>query len=112
MEWQNFRRHVKFDPGEDSKIRFWADVRCGDRALKEAFPNLFIIASFKEASIADNVERSNGTIQWNIQFSWLIHDWEVEELALFYKCLYGCKLRGNGKDKLWWQKFVRVQVFL
>jgi hypothetical protein len=63
---------------------------------------LFIIARFKEASITDNVECSNGTIQWNIQFSQLIHDWEVEELALFYRCLYACKLGGDGQDKLWW----------
>jgi hypothetical protein len=62
MGWQNFRRHVKFVPGEGTKIRFWNDVWCGDSALKEAFPSLFIIASFKEASIADNVEHSNGSI--------------------------------------------------
>jgi hypothetical protein len=75
MGWQNFRRYVKFDPGEGSEIRFWDDVWCGDRALKEAFPGLFIIARFKEASIADNAKHSNGTIQWNIQFSRLFHDW-------------------------------------
>jgi hypothetical protein len=102
MGWQNFRRHIKFDLGNGSKIRFWDDVWCGDRALKEAFPGFFTIASFKEASIADSVEQSNGTLQWNIQFSRLIHDWEVEELALFYRCLYACKMRGDGEDKLWW----------
>jgi hypothetical protein len=101
MGWQNFRRHVKFDPGVGSRICFWDDIWCGDRALKEAFPGLFTIARFKEASITDNAEHSNGTIQWNIQFSRLFHDWEVEELALFYRCLYACKLRGVGKDKLW-----------
>ena len=74
----------------------------GDRALKVVFPGLFNIASFKEASIADNVERSNGAIQWNIQFTRLIHDGEVEVLASFYRYLYSCKLRGDGKDKLWW----------
>jgi hypothetical protein len=79
-------------------MMFW----CGDSALKEAFLGLFTIARFKEASIADNMERSSGTIQWNIQLSRLIHDWEVEELALFYRCLYACKLIGDGKDKLWW----------
>jgi hypothetical protein len=26
IEWQNFRRFLKFDPGEGSKIRFWDDV--------------------------------------------------------------------------------------
>jgi hypothetical protein len=102
MGWQNFRRFIKFDPGEGSKIRFWDDVWCGDRALKEAFPGLYSIACLKEASMADNMERSSNSIQWNIQFSRLIHDWEVEELATFYKCLYDCKLRGEGIDKLWW----------
>jgi hypothetical protein len=92
MGWQNFRRFFKFDPGEGSKIRFWDDVWCGDRALKEAFSGLFSIARFKEASIANNVEHSSGSIQWNIQFTQLIHDWEVEELASFYRCLYDCKL--------------------
>jgi hypothetical protein len=102
MGWQNFRRFIKYDVGEGSKIRFWDDVWCGDRALKEEFPGLFSIASLKEASIADNMEHSSNSIQWNIQFTRLIHDWEVGELASFYKCLYDCKLRGEGKDKLWW----------
>jgi hypothetical protein len=102
MGWQIFKSHIRFDPGDDTKIRFWDDVWCGDRPLKVAFPGLFNIASFKEASIADNVERSNGAIQWNIQFTRMIHDWEVEVLASFYRCLYSCKLREDGKAKLWW----------
>jgi hypothetical protein len=100
--WQIFKSHIRFDPGEGSKIRFWDDVWCGDRPLKVAFPGLFNIASFKEASIADNLERANGAIQWNIQFTRLIHDWEVEVLASFYRSLYSCKLREDGEDKLWW----------
>jgi hypothetical protein len=32
----------------------------------------------------------------------MIHDWEVDELASFYSCLYACKLGGEGIDKLWW----------
>jgi hypothetical protein len=35
-------------------------------------------------------------------FSRLVHDWEVEVLASFYSRLYSHKLRGIGKDKLWW----------
>jgi hypothetical protein len=103
--WQIFKSHIRFDPGEGSKIRFWDDVWCGDRPLKVAFPgfNVQSIAdSFKEASIADNLERANGAIQWNIQFTRLIHDWEVEVLASFYRSLYSCKLREDGEDKLWW----------
>ena len=100
--WQVFRSHFIFDPGKGSKIRFLDDIWCGDRALKEDFPGLFIIASLKEASIADNMECSNGIIQWNIQFTRLLHDWEVEVLASFYRCLYACKMRGVRDDKLRW----------
>jgi hypothetical protein len=66
MGWQVFRSHFRFDPGEGSRIRFLEDIWCGDRALKDDFPDLFTIASNKGASIADNMERSNGIIQWNI----------------------------------------------
>jgi hypothetical protein len=102
MGWQIFMSHFRFYPGEGSKKHFWDDVWCGDRPLKVAFSGLFNIASFNEASIADNVERSNGATQWNIQFTRLIHDWEVEVLASFYPCLYSCKLREDGEEKLWW----------
>jgi hypothetical protein len=66
MGWQIFKSHFRFNLGEGSKIRFWDEVWRGDRAHKVAFPGLFNIASFKEASIADNVERFNGVVQWNI----------------------------------------------
>jgi hypothetical protein len=62
------------------------------RALKEVYPGLFSIASLKEASIADNMEHSSNSIQWNIQFTRLLHDWELGELASFYTSLYDCKL--------------------
>jgi hypothetical protein len=66
MGWQVFRSHFKFDPGEGSRIRIWEDIWCVDKARKDAFPDSFTIASNKGASIADNMERSNGIIQWNI----------------------------------------------
>jgi hypothetical protein len=102
MGWQVFRSHCSFVPGEGSRIRFWEDPWCGDRALKDAFPVLHSIASNKGASIADNMELYRGSIQWNIQFSRSFHDWEVEGVAAFYKCLYECNLRGGGVDKLRW----------
>jgi hypothetical protein len=80
-------RHIRFDHGDGSKICFWEDIWCGDRALKEAFPGLFSIASYKEASIADNMEYSSGIIHWNIQFTRLIHDWEGGGVGLILQML-------------------------
>jgi hypothetical protein len=102
MGWNNFKRHVRFDLGVGSKISFWEDVWCGEVSLKDTFPGMFSIAGLKEASIADNVERSNGVVQWNIVFTRLVHDWEVEILGSFYSRLYSFKFRGHLEDKLWW----------
>jgi hypothetical protein len=49
--------------GGGSKICFWDDIWCGDRTLKELYPGLFSIASFKEASIANNMEHSSNSVQ-------------------------------------------------
>ena len=102
MGWRNFKWHFRFDLEIGSKISFWEDVWCRESSLKDTFPSLFSIARFREASIADNVEHSNGVVQWHIVFTHLVHDWEVEVLALFYSCFYSYKLRGVGEDKLWW----------
>jgi hypothetical protein len=72
MGWSKFKCHFRFDPGVGSKISFWEDAWCGESPLKDTFPGLFSIARFREASIADNMERANGTIQWNIVFTRLI----------------------------------------
>ena len=61
MGWSNFERHFIFDLGGGSKISFWEDVWCGEGSLKDTFPGLFNIARFRGATIADNVERSNGS---------------------------------------------------
>jgi hypothetical protein len=115
MGWRNFKRHFRFDPGDGSKISFWEDVWCWETSLKDSFPRLFSITSLKEASIADNVERSNDGVQWNIVFTRLIHDWEVDVLASFYSCLYLFKFRGHLEDKLWWipssKGFFEVSTF-
>jgi hypothetical protein len=101
-EWRMFFCHTRLDSGDGSKIRFWEDVWCGEVTLKDAFLGLYNIASVKDASIADNVDRSSGSTKWNFSFIHLVHDWEVGVLASFNLILYSQKLRREGEDKLWW----------
>ena len=72
--WRLFSSHTRFDPGSGSKIRFWDDVWCGGTTLKEAYPGLYNISNAKEASIADNMDFTGGTLQWNVSFFRLVHD--------------------------------------
>jgi hypothetical protein len=57
-----------------------------ETSLKEAFPGLYNIAIAKEAIVVDNMDFTGGTIQWNVSFFRLAHDWELEVLASFYLC--------------------------
>jgi hypothetical protein len=66
--WGVFTRSLSFEVGNGSHIRFWHDIWFGDQSLKEAFPELFHIARCKEAWVMDNMQVSNGFIQWNVPF--------------------------------------------
>jgi hypothetical protein len=74
MGWRIFKGHFRFDLGDGFKISFWEDAWCGESFLKDTFPGLFNIASFRGASIADNVECDKRLVQLNIVFTRLIHD--------------------------------------
>jgi hypothetical protein len=42
--WEKFHCHNKFEVGVGSKVRFWHDLWCRDKALNEAVPDLYGIA--------------------------------------------------------------------
>jgi hypothetical protein len=48
--------------GLDPRSVFWEDVWYGESSLKDLFLGLFNIARCREASIADNMECSNGIV--------------------------------------------------
>jgi hypothetical protein len=83
---------VRYVIGNGSKVLFWHDVWCGEIPLKTLFPELFLIASGKDAWVEENMQRQNGTILWNILFSRPVHDWEVEVVSRFFEMLYALKV--------------------
>ena len=44
---------VLFDGGNERRVCFWLDSRCGDVPLKEEVPSLFAIAASKEAWVGE-----------------------------------------------------------
>jgi hypothetical protein len=52
--------------------------------MKEAFMKLFSIAPCKEAWVVDNIQYSNGVIQWNMSFVRSIQDWEIDLVLAFF----------------------------
>jgi hypothetical protein len=95
-----FASLTRFEVADDSKIRFWHDMWCGDQALKEAFPDLCSIARIKDVYVANHLDLSNGPHQWNVNFIRVANNWEVDVFVSFFNCLYFFRLRRGGEDKL------------
>ena len=49
--WLDFVAYVDFEVGIGDRIRFWIDRMCGDRPLKDVFPDLYACASNRQATI-------------------------------------------------------------
>lgn len=62
--WDSFSNFLQFDLREESKVRFWTNIWCGDSPLKD----LFHLAVNKEALVSSYLagpsegEASNGVI--------------------------------------------------
>jgi hypothetical protein len=97
-----FLRFIKYEVGDGSKIRLWHDVWCGDQPLKEAFSRLFSIACCKEEWVVDNMQISNGLIQWNVSFVRSVQDWEVDLVFAFFGVLNSLRWRPSDEDCIWW----------
>lgn len=49
--WDRFSAFVLFRVGNGKNIRFWHEVQCRDKTLKELYPELYLIAVEKDASV-------------------------------------------------------------
>jgi hypothetical protein len=52
--------------------------------------------------MADHLDLSSASHQWNVNFLRAAHNWEVDLFTSFFNLLYSFKLRWGGEDKLCW----------
>ncbi len=90
LVWSEFVACVDFEVGIGDRICFWIDRWCGDRPLKDGFPDLYDCASNRQATIDSILIRSasGSRADWNVQFVRNFNDWEVEGLASFFGLLH------------------------
>jgi hypothetical protein len=62
-----FSSDIRFEVGDGSKIWLWHNMWCGDKAFKEAFPDLYSIACVKDAFVAIHLELLSGSYQRNVK---------------------------------------------
>ena len=99
----NFSKYIQYDVGNGTRVKFWNDVWCRDRPLKEAFPNLYNISRSRDASVSEVMRYANGRISWDLQFRRLVNDQESHSLDSFLVLIYSTKVQGVGSDKFSWE---------
>ena len=82
--WEDLKVRMRFKVGSGNRVKFWKDRWCGDVPLRDAFPDLFSIASSKDARVADSWDGGS----WNPRFIRQLNDWELEEVEIFFERLY------------------------
>ena len=100
--WPSFSRHILYDIGDGSKVKFWQDCWCGETPLVVSYPDLFRFCRNKEASVAELMKSPNGVLFWDVSFFRGVHVWELEALSSFIETIYGSSIKGFGEDKMCW----------
>lgn len=99
---------------KSTKVKFWDDVWCGDERLKNSFLELYCIACEKDAYVADHIHIRDESVHWEVNFTRLAHDWELESISTFWESIYSAFVKGFGEDKICWkpaQKGFHVQSY-
>jgi hypothetical protein len=101
--WATFSKFVVFEVGDGSLIRFWDDVWCAEEPLRMAYPELYRIACVKDAPVADFVQVRGNAVHWEVTFTRLAQDWELEAISSFFDLLYSANIISSEKDKMCWK---------
>lgn len=67
--------------------------------MKDSFLELFCLARNRDAMVANLRSVSNDTVPWDINFTTLLHDWEVKYVSSFFNVLYSTRMGQEGDDR-------------
>ena len=96
--WEMFKTRTGFTVEVGNRVKFWKDKWCGDSSLRESFPELYSIASSKDAWVSDLWEDGG----WSPRFTGQLHDWELEEVQAFLGRLSAHPLSVEIDDAIVW----------
>lgn len=63
-----FERHISFEIGNGSSVRFWMDRWCDDVELWRSFPNRLNIATEKDCLVSSVLHLVEGRVSWSLTF--------------------------------------------
>ena len=88
---------LSFMVGNEWRVKFWKDKRCGAIPLCDSFPTLYALAVSK-----DVWSFSDGGGIWSLLFFRPFNGWEVDEVESFLLCLNGKIVQRDKEDRVLW----------
>lgn len=84
--WASFERHISFEIGNGTWIKFWRDKWCDDEKLW-SFPNLFNLAMDKDCLVSSVLHLEEGRVSWSPTFRRNLQDFQDWRWILSCKSL-------------------------
>ena len=89
---------TSFKVGFGNEVKFWKDRWCEDMTLRDFVLDLYFIASSKDAWVIDAWDDGS----WGPRFIRQLHDWELEEVGVFFGRLYDHSICLGNDDIMVW----------
>ncbi|GFZ18537.1 hypothetical protein Acr_27g0002760 [Actinidia rufa] len=102
--WGYFYPHVAYQLGNGSKISFWYDNWCGQMPLRDRFPELFVLATYQNALVAESWFPSPEGGIWAPLFRRGAQDWEMEAFEDLLRLLQEEHPISFEDDKWMWKR--------
>ena len=101
--WPSFSRHLLYNIGDGSRVKFWQDRWCGETSLAVSYPDLLRFCRNKKVSVAELMKSTNSVLFWDVSFFRGVHTLELVALSSFMETIYSSSIRGFGEDKMCWK---------
>ena len=92
--WPSLSRHILYDIGDGSRVKFWQDRWCGETSLAIKYPDLFRFCRNNDASVAELMMSTNGVLFWDVRFVRGVHARDLEAISDFM-VQYMVRLQGG-----------------
>ena len=96
--WEDFKDKTMLQVGSRNQVKSWKDSWFGDMSLRDEFPGLYAIASFKDAWVVDVWNGGS----WGPRFIRQFNDWELEEVDALFRSLHGYSIIRGTFDAMVW----------
>lgn len=100
-QWPCFMSCINWRLGRGNKIRFWLDKWIGEDSLNNKFPRIFELAQSKLLVVAEADMDFNDRVQWSVDVSRHLNDWEIKDYEDLLQILETQSVRDESDQCIW-----------